>query len=67
MNRQTEPAVGWGLRVDGHRPYIAYVFFSAKDGIHPTESYHRPVRVAIVPLAAARKAGLVGRTKKGAA
>lgn len=59
MKKLTEAAIGWGLRVGGPLPYIAYEFHQKKDGVELTEPYHRAVRVAIVPVVAARKAGLL--------
>ena len=61
--KQTEYAVGWGLRVGGPLPYLAYEFHLKKETVELTESYHRAVRVAIVTLAAARKAGLLKRVR----
>jgi len=55
----TEAAIGWGLRVGGPQPYLAYEFHRKKQTVELTESCHRAVRVAIVPLAEARKAGLL--------
>ena len=61
---ETEAAVGWGIRVAGWaypNPYLANEFFMER-GDAEKDCYHsgeRPVRVAIVPLAAAKKAGLV--------
>ena len=57
-----EPAIGWGLRVGGPLPYLAYEFHQTKNSVELTEPYHRAVRVALVPLAAARKAGLLRKT-----
>lgn len=61
----TEPAVGWGLRVGGPLPYIGYCFWNsghrAKDEC--SGEGQRAVRVAMVPLAAARKAGLLRRPR----
>jgi hypothetical protein len=63
--RPTEPAVGWGLRVGGIHPYLAWALSFKKADLQKecTESYHRPVRVVLLPLAAAQKAGLLKRKK----
>jgi len=55
----TEIEVGWGLRVGGPLPYLAWEFHRSKEGVKITESYHRAVRVVLIPLAVARKAGLL--------
>ena len=49
---KTEVAYGWGLRVGGGDPYLGYHFSIDKKSIESimTESYHRAVKVAIVPL-----------------
>ena len=46
----TEIAKCWGLRVGGSQPYIAYVFQLRKQDVVLTETYHRAIEVAIVPL-----------------
>lgn len=50
---KTEPALIWGMRVDGERPYIAHVVHTCRGGVEPhcTQRYHRPVRVAVLPVA----------------
>lgn len=49
---RTSEAVGWGVRVDGPEPYLAYEFYTNKFDAEEScdKSYHRPVRVAIIPL-----------------
>lgn len=49
---KTEVAFGWGVRVGGSLPYLAYMFYPTKEGAEQycVESYQRPVKVAIVPL-----------------
>ena len=69
MPKRIEPNVGWGVKVSGPRPYLTNYFgtqFGAKvnaEGscVCPTL---KAIRVAIVPLADAVRAGLV--TKKEA-
>lgn len=56
--KKTEEAIGWGVRVGGGPlPYLAYFFSTKKEEANAecTEHYHRPVRVAIVPLAEYRR------------
>ncbi len=50
---KTEHTQGWGLRVGGPRPYLAWGVFSA--GVEPAErarqeKYHKPVRVVMLTL-----------------
>ncbi len=54
---KTEPAICWGLRVGGNRPYLSYNVAVHRTGIEALrcKSYHRAVRVAIVPLAEYRR------------
>ena len=61
----TKPAVGWGMRVQTHIPYLAPVFSTSVQGIlkEPMYGGDRPVRVVLVPLAVARKAGLLKKEK----
>ena len=49
MKTKTSEAEGWGLRVGGQRPYLAYEIQRHKDQIKLTESYHRAVRVVLIP------------------
>ena len=51
MKKPTEEAHGWGLLVGGPHPYLASYFKAYKAGIEITESYHRAVRVVLIPLA----------------
>ena len=64
--RPTEPCVGWGVRVGGPWPYLAaHACWTRRDAeLLCTESFQRPVRVALVPLAAAKKAGLLKKPGK---
>jgi hypothetical protein len=55
-----EPAIGWALRVGGSKsqPYIwPGKFSTTKEGIEQEcyLSYHRPIKVAMIPLAEYRK------------
>jgi len=55
---KTEEAKGWGIRVGGPRPYLAYhVFHSTKEQVQSrcTEDYHKPVKVVLVPLSEWRR------------
>lgn len=54
---KTEVALIWGLRVGGKRPYIGHHVHSVRGGMttHCTERYHRPVRVAVLPIAEYRR------------
>ena len=52
---KTEIAKGWGLRVGGCRPYLAWAIAHRKDGIKLTERYHKTARVVLVPLAEYRR------------
>jgi hypothetical protein len=52
---KTEIARGWGLRVDGTVPYLAYRMGMRKHDIECTQTYHRPVRVVLLPLAEYRR------------
>lgn len=49
---KTEEAKGWGMRVGGPRPYLAYVFDKEQSEIQKVcvASYHRPVKVVMIPL-----------------
>jgi len=65
MAKRIEPNVGWGVKVSGPRPYLTDYFgtqFGADCNIVDPDG--KPLRVAIVPLADAVRAGLV--TKKEA-
>lgn len=46
----TENYRGWGLRVGGWRPYLAGVLEVAKADVKLHYSFHRPVRVVLLPL-----------------
>jgi hypothetical protein len=48
----TEPAEGWGLKVDGPRPYMACEFSSSELEIVKvvSQTYHKPIKVVIIPL-----------------
>lgn len=48
---KTKPAIGWGMRIDGPRPYLDFQFSWEKKHIKADYTCHRPVRVALVPLA----------------
>lgn len=48
---------GWGVRVNGPRPYLAQFFsyYRAVANKECTEKYHRPVKVVLLPLAEYRR------------
>ena len=50
--KKTQESRGWGLRVGGSNPYLGYHFSIQKKDIQIKikESYHRAVRVVILPL-----------------
>ena len=52
-----EEAKGWGIRVGGPSPYLAYEFHFRKEDVLAalTEPYHRPVKVVMLPLAEWRR------------
>lgn len=54
---KTEVLKCWGIRVDGPRPYIGYDISPHKWKVEKEclESYQRPVKVVIVPLAEWRR------------
>ena len=49
MKAKTAEAEGWGLRIGGPRPYLSYQIQRHKNQIEITESYHRAVRVVLIP------------------
>ena len=57
MKNKTEEARGWGLRIGGPRPYLAWRLTDNKADIKEVcnESFHRPVRVVLLPLAEYRR------------
>lgn len=74
MKRPTEPAVAWGIKVggSGHPPRLLeklYLDRTAATRVAARRRYdipfmtYRPVRVALVPLAIARAAGLLRKEK----
>lgn len=53
MTRKTEEAKGWGLRVGGCRPYLAWDFSVEKENIEAKcgpGTYCRPVKAVLLPL-----------------
>ena len=52
MSQTTDVARGWGLRVGGSLPYLAYTFARTKEQIAQQciLSYQRPMQVVVVPL-----------------
>lgn len=48
---KTEIASGWGLRVNGPRPYLGWEFERTKNSIECqcNAPYHRPVKVVLIP------------------
>ncbi len=62
MKKWTEPAVGWGVEGVGTKgPFLKYQF--RPSGADLWWSSDPIVPVALVPLAVARKAGLLRRPK----
>jgi len=61
--KPTKAAVGWGIRHgDPDDPHLEPDFFTTRKQAENWSSgwrHHRAVRVAIVPLAVAKKVGLV--------
>ena len=55
---------GWGIRVDGPKPYLAWEFERTKNSIECqwNKRYHRPVKVVLVPLGEWTK--LINRAKR---
>lgn len=55
--RKTEEARGWGLKVGGPNPYLAFDFAYTRYEIQRlcTATYHKPVRCVLVPLAEWRR------------
>ena len=49
--RRVEEAHGWGLRISGPNPYLAYYFKAYKESIEITEPYYRAVKVVLISLA----------------
>ena len=49
--KKAEEVHGWGLQIGGPHPYLACYFKAYKEGIETTESYHRAVKVVLIPLA----------------
>jgi hypothetical protein len=52
---KTENAIGWGRRVGGSCPYLAYEFSRTKAEVEITQPYHRAVRVILLPLSEYRR------------
>ncbi len=67
-SKPTEHAKGWGLRVGGPAPYLAWEVFSRRKADAEkeiSEPYHRAVKVVMVPLAEYRAlVRALGRTQK---
>lgn len=63
---KTEEAIGWALRVGGPLPYIGYTFSTNKDDIEKqvVTKYHKPMKVAIVPLREWRRLKKLDAKKK---
>jgi len=54
---RTEEAHGYGMKVGGPRPYLAYLFSLLKNTIEREcrEDYHKPVKVVIITESEYRK------------
>lgn len=48
---EVEPWEGWGMRVGGGCPYMAWVFSDEKEPAleMATESYHKIIRAVVIP------------------
>ena len=47
---KTEPAIGYGLRVGGSLPYLAWEqFWRLPEQVKCTERYHRPMKAVLLP------------------
>lgn len=48
---KVEPWEGWGLRVGGPRPYMAWLFSDEQQPVldAATESYHKVIRAVVIP------------------
>lgn len=47
---KTEKAIGWGLRVGGPAPYLAWTFQRLECDVVCTEPYHRRMKCVLIPL-----------------
>lgn len=48
--QKAEPAIGWGRRVGGTRPYLSWEISNSKSGIELSEPYHAHTRVVLLTV-----------------